>query len=102
MFLREVAMTEKVAERQIKISTLVILVVVIMTELFFFSWFHVQSIHMGYKINSQLKQEKELQYFQKKLRVELAQLTTPERIMEIASEQLGLVLPESGQVIVVK
>jgi len=49
-----------------------------------------------------LKQEKKLGVLQEKLRLELAQLRTPERIIKIASEQLGLVLPDSEQVIVVK
>lgn len=95
-------MSRKAPKRKIKTSTLLILVVVIMIELFLYTWCHVQSIHMGYKITSQLKQEKELKVIQKKLRLELAQLRSPERIMQIASKQLGLVLPDPDQVIVVR
>ncbi len=95
-------MSRKEPKRKIKTSTLLILVVVIMIELFLYTWCHVQSIHMGYKITSQLKQEKELKVIQKKLRLELAQLRSPERIMQIASKQLGLVLPDPDQVIVVR
>ncbi len=95
-------MAKKTTKRTIKTSTLIILVVAIMTELFLYTWCHVQSIHMGYQITSQLKQEKELKVFQEKLRLELAQLRTPERIIQIASKQLGLVLPAPDQVIVVE
>ena len=95
-------MAKKTSARTVKTSTLILLVVAIMVELFFYTWFHVQSVHMGYKITSQLKQEKKLGVIQEKLRLELAQLRTPERIIKIASEQLGLVLPDTEQVIVVK
>lgn len=73
-----------------------------MIELFLYTWCHVQSIHMGYMITSQLKQKNELEVLQEKLRLELAQLRTPERIMSIASKQLGLVIPDTDQVIVVR
>lgn len=92
----------KMKTSTMKTSTLIILVVVVITEVFFYTWCHVQSTHMGYRITSQLKQEKELKALQEKLRLELAQLRTPERIMKIASRQLGLVLPDTDQVIVVK
>jgi cell division protein FtsL len=95
-------MAKTTSARTIKTSTLILLVVVIMIELFFYTWCHVQSIHMGYEITSQLKQEKKLKALQEKLRLELAQLRTPERIIKIASNQLGLVLPDPDQVIVVK
>ena len=95
-------MAKKTSSRTIKTSTLILLVIAIMIELFFYTWCHVQSIHMGYKITSQLKQEKKLRILQEKLRLELAQLRSPERIIQIASNQLGLVLPDAKQVIVVK
>ena len=95
-------MAKKTSDRTIKTSTLILMVIAIMIELFFYTWLHVQSVHMGYKITSQLKQEKTLEVLQEKLRLEMAQLRTPERIIKIASEQLGLVLPDSNQVVVVK
>ena len=95
-------MAKKTSARTIKTSTLILLVIAIMIELFFYTWCHVQSVHMGYKITSQLKQEKRLRGLQEKLQLELAQLRTPERIIKIASNQLGLVLPDPDQVIVIK
>ncbi|MFH1675283.1 MAG: cell division protein FtsL [Pseudomonadota bacterium] len=95
-------MAVETPKRTIKTSTLIILVAAIMIELFLYTWCHVQSIHMGYMITSQVKQEKELKVLQEKLRLELAQLRTPERIIQIASKQLGLVLPAPDQVIVLE
>ncbi|MFH1075834.1 MAG: cell division protein FtsL [Pseudomonadota bacterium] len=85
-----------------KISTIVTLIVLVMAELFVYTWCHVETIHTGYTITSQRDHEAELRASNEKLQLELSHLRRPERIMRISSMQLGLVMPEPGQVVFIK
>jgi cell division protein FtsL len=79
----------------------VLLVLILMGELLFYTWCRVQCIKTGYKITAEQKRNKELINLQKNLRVELANLKSPDRIGRIARERLGLIMPEPGQIIVI-
>ena len=77
----------------------VIFIVVFIAELFFYTWCRVQYVQTGYDISKETGNHKELIAFNKKLKIELASLKSPERIAEIARQELDLVMPKADQMI---
>jgi cell division protein FtsL len=65
-------------------------------------WLHVQTVNFSYDIAKTQKQKGELLEMNKKLRIQLANLKSPERIERIALTQLGLKPPEKGQIEILK
>jgi cell division protein FtsL len=65
-------------------------------------WLHVQTVSFSYDIAKTQKQKRELLEMNKKLRIQLANLKSPERIERIALTQLGLKPPEKGQIEILK
>jgi len=65
------------------------------------TWSRVQCTQTGYEISQETRQYEALAALQKNLKIELAYLKSPERISAIASQQLGLVMPDPGQMVVV-
>jgi cell division protein FtsL len=63
-------------------------------------WLRLQVVHMGYVLATTSKLQSRLQQEQRELTLELATLTSPERLEGMARKRLGLVTPEKGQVIV--
>jgi cell division protein FtsL len=72
------------------------------TGLLAFIWLHVQTVNLSYDIAKAQKQKRELMEINKKLRIQLANLKSPERIEGIALNQLGLRVPEKGQIEILK
>jgi cell division protein FtsL len=68
-------------------------------ELFFYAWCRVQSVRIGYEITEARVKMQRLTARQEKLKIELARLRSPRRIAKIAKEQLGLIAPTSGQIL---
>lgn len=65
----------------------------------FYIWSRIQIVEYGYSINDlTLKQEKLIEE-NKKLKVEVATLKSPERIEKIAQEKLGMQTPTTGQMV---
>ena len=79
----------------------VLLLLILMGEMLFYTWCRVQCIRTGYKIAEEKKRNRELINLQKNLQVELAGLKSPDRIGRIARERLGLIIPEPKQIIVI-
>ena len=79
----------------------VVIILILMGELLFYTWCRVQCTKTGYKIADEKRRNKDLLNLKKNLRVELAGLKSPDRIGRIAREQLKLVMPEPGQIIVI-
>lgn len=77
----------------------VIFIVVFIAELFFYTWCRVQYVRSGYDISKKTGNHKELIALNKKLKIELASLKSPERIAEIARQELDLVMPKADQMI---
>ncbi len=67
-----------------------------------FIWLHVQSLNLSYDLASAQKQKRELTEINKKLRIQLANMKSPQRIEGIALTKLGLRLPEKGQIEILK
>lgn len=63
-------------------------------------WLRLQVVRMGYVLSTTSKLESQLEQERRELTVELATLTSPDRLEAMARKRLGLVAPEKGQVIV--
>jgi cell division protein FtsL len=70
-------------------------------ELLFYTWCRVQCVKVGIAIGQENQKQQELKTFQNSLKIELARLKAPERISQIARNQLGLDLAEPQQVVTV-
>jgi cell division protein FtsL len=70
-------------------------------ELLFYTWSRVQCVQIRYEISEITANQKQLERLQDNLKIELARLKAPQRISEIAKQQLGLVAPTSKQLIVI-
>ncbi|HEY7163710.1 MAG TPA: cell division protein FtsL [Candidatus Binatia bacterium] len=63
-------------------------------------WVRLQVVRMGYVLSTGSKLQSQLEQEGRELKVELATLTSPERLEEMARKRLGLQQPEKGQVVV--
>jgi cell division protein FtsL len=63
-------------------------------------WLRLQVVHMGYVLATTSKLQNQLEQENRELKVELATLTSPDRLEAMARQRLGLRPPEKGQVIV--
>lgn len=63
-------------------------------------WLRLQVVQMGYVFSTINKLQGRLEQENRELKIELATLTSPERLEALARKRLGLVPPEKGQVIV--
>ena len=76
-----------------------VLMGVFIGELLFYTWCRVQSVQVKYEISKATQKQHRLVALQDNLKIELANLKSPQRIATIAREQLGLVTPTSKQMI---
>ena len=63
-------------------------------------WLRLQVVRMGYVLSTTSKLQTRLEQENRELKVELATLTSPDRLEALARQRLGLATPEKGQVIV--
>lgn len=63
-------------------------------------WLRLQVVRLGYALSTTSKLQSQLEQERRELTVELATLTSPDRLEAMARKRLGLVTPEKGQVIV--
>jgi cell division protein FtsL len=63
-------------------------------------WLRLQVVHMGYVLATTSKLQNQLEQENRELKVELATLTSPDRLEVMSRRRLGLKPPEKGQVIV--
>ena len=63
-------------------------------------WLRLQVVRIGYALSTTSKLESQLEQERRELTVELATLTSLDRLEAMARKRLGLVAPEKGQVIV--
>ena len=78
-----------------------IAVVAVMSMIFLFVWERVDVVRLGYQIERLKAQKISLERERDELRVKLSTFTAPERIARAATERLGMILPEKGQVVLV-
>ena len=79
----------------------ILLLIILIAELFCYTWCRVQCIEAGYEIEEEKKRNEELKRLQKSLRIELVGLKAPERIAGIASRELGLIMPDYRHTVVI-
>ena len=70
-------------------------------ELLFYTWCRVQCVRSGYEITIEKNHHRNLLTVQKNLKIERTRLKSPERVIKIAKEQLGLTIPSSEQIMVI-
>lgn len=80
----------------------ILLVVLFVPVVLIYIWLHFQEVNLSYDIAKDQKQKRELLEINKKLRIQLANLKSPERIEGIALTKLGLRTPEKGQIEILK
>ncbi|HET8580593.1 MAG TPA: cell division protein FtsL [Nitrospiraceae bacterium] len=76
-------------------------VVAAMGLLLLYVWERVEIVRIGYQIERLKVKKVALERERDELQVKLSALTSPERIARVATEKLGLVPPQRGQVILV-
>ena len=68
---------------------------------FVFVWERVDVVRLGYHIERLKTQKVLLERERDQLQVKFSALTAPERIAKVATEKLGLIPPQQGQVLMV-
>ncbi len=68
---------------------------------FVFVWERVDVVRLGYQIERLKTQKALLERERDQLQVKFSALMAPERIAKVATEKLGLVPPQQGQVLMV-
>jgi cell division protein FtsL len=63
-------------------------------------WLRLQVVKTGYVLATATKLQTRLEQENRELQIELATLTSPDRLESLARRRLGLVPPEKGQVII--
>ena len=87
-------------KRRPMLGVWVALIVVFMAELLVYSWCRIQYVQTGFEITQARQERERLVGLQRELKIEEGRLKSPEIIREKA-EALGLVMPDSRQVIVI-
>ena len=77
-----------------------LLIVVLLGVVLVHVWLRLQVVHMGYVLSTASKLQSRLEQENRELKVELATLTTRDRLDQMARRRLGLMPPQKGQVIV--
>ena len=62
-------------------------------------WLRLQVVHLGYELATTSKLQSQLEQENRELKVELATLTSPERLAATVRSRLGMVEPTTGQVV---
>ena len=63
-------------------------------------WLRLQVVRFGYVLSTTSKLQTRLEQENRELKLELARMTSPDRLEVLARQRLGLVTPEKGQVVV--
>lgn len=100
--LRHSVRQEEDSSTRIGYSTWVFIAFVLMTVALVYVWSHIHMTELEYQIARELSEQEQLSEKQKRLKIELATLKSPQRIESIAREKLQMTYPEREQVIVLK
>ena len=88
------------AGRRRNLVWVVVLAVGLMGLVWLHVWLRLQVVRMGYVLSTTSKLQSRLEQENRELKIELATMTSPERLESLARRRLGLRQPEKGQVIV--
>ncbi|MGQ9693266.1 MAG: cell division protein FtsL [Thermodesulfobacteriota bacterium] len=99
--IKEVKISANGVNRHLLILAMIIAFLVITCSLFYV-WANQQRVSLGYEISRVSEEAQELIEENKKLRLELAALKSPDRLEKKALQELGFVTPQNGQIIIVR
>jgi cell division protein FtsL len=88
------------AQRRRSIFLTVTLGAVLVGLVWLHVWLRLQVVHVGYVLSTTSKLQSRLEQENRELKIELATMTSPDRLESLARRRLGLRQPEKGQVIV--
>ncbi|MBI3399354.1 MAG: cell division protein FtsL [Deltaproteobacteria bacterium] len=77
-------------------------IVVVLIVTLFYLWSRLAVVSLGYEIADANKERAELISLNKRLKLEILTLKSPERIEAFAGNKLGLVYPKREQIIMIK
>lgn len=77
-----------------------LLAIFLVTLVWVHVWLRLQVVHMGYVLSTTSKLQGRLEQENRELKIELATMTSPERLETIARRRLQLTQPAKGQVII--
>jgi len=86
----------------LKLSTLIVVSLVLMILALAYVWSHIHMTQMEYRIAAEISKGEALLEEQRKLKLEHATLKSPRRIENIARNHLQMTYPEREQVISIK
>jgi len=86
----------------IKYSTFILVAFVFIAVLLIYVWSHIHMTELEYRVAREISIKEKILDDQRKLKVELATLKSPQRIEAVAKEKLGMSYPERDQVIILK
>lgn len=77
----------------------IVIIVILLGELFLYTWCRVSYTETGFRISREKEKQKVLKAYTDALSMENDRLLSPERIAYIATTRLNLIIPEPKQVI---
>jgi len=92
---------QKIRERRWKFPRGVLLLMLVFGVLFFYLWEQVEIMKLGYRIDELNKKREKLLEEKRRLSLEKAFLSSPERIERIAKTKLGMRYPKPEEVIII-
>ncbi|MGD1152116.1 MAG: cell division protein FtsL [Syntrophales bacterium] len=85
---------------QIKYSNFIFVTLVLMAVALIYVWSHIHMTELEYMVAAEMSIKEKLVEEQRKLKVEIATLKSPQRLEAIAKEQLQMTYPTRDQVII--
>jgi len=86
----------------LRVSTLVLSLLVLVAVALVYVWSHLHNTQLKYRIAEEMTVREHLLEENRRLKVEIATLKSPQRIESIAREKLKLQYPEREQVVLIK
>ncbi|WP_447977859.1 cell division protein FtsL [Candidatus Nitrospira bockiana] len=80
----------------------VVAALAVLSLLLLYVWERVEIVQLGYRIEQLKVKKSALERERDELRVKLSTLTAPDRIAKAATEKLGMVPPQQGQIRLVR
>ena len=93
---------EKKASSEIKYSPFIFVTLVLMAVALVYVWSHIRMTELEYMVAEEMSIKENLLEEQRKLKVEIATLKSPQRLEAIAKEKLHMAYPTRDQVIILK
>jgi len=90
-------MNQQKISQKFWVRSFVLLILIL--EMFLYTWCRVQYLQLGYDIHELENRIDHLTRLKNELQIEQARLRSPERIIQIATKQLGLKMPSPDQLI---